>query len=470
MTAPLDATPLEATDNLLIWPGTPGYDQARTLWNAMIDRRPALIIQPGNVGDVAAAVRWAVSVGSPVAVKGGGHSAPGYSMCDDGIVIDLRRINHAEVDPGTKVARLGGGALLGDLDKATAAHGLAVTAGAVSHTGAGGLILGGGFGHLMRKYGLSIDNLVGMTVVLADGRIVETDERNEPDLFWALRGGSGNFGIVTEFRFGCHDFNPEVYVCAPIIELENCKAALAIWRQEMLDAPDELTWNNFFRGAPALPGFEWIPERLREKAVLMMPMIWAGNPAEGEKEIAKRIELLGDLVSAQTGGVMPYVQLQSLFDEVFAHGRRHYAKAGFLNECPDEVLDTMIEAMHRLPHHACQIELMRLGGAVERVPEDATAFPHRKAPYPFNLIGLWDTAEQDAEGRQWVRDLYDALEPFSTGGTYVNYAGGEETGGARSAFGDGVGGQTWDRLVELKRKYDPENLFRYNANLAPTSA
>ena len=457
---------LAGTDNVLVHPGTAEYEAARTLWNAMIDRHPALIIQPGTTEAVAAAVRFAVSIGQPVAVKGGGHSAPGYSMCNDGIVIDLSRINEAHVDPETKIARLGGGALLGALDRATAEHELAVTAGAVSHTGAGGLILGGGFGHLMRRFGLSIDNLIGATVVLADGRIVDADDENEPDLFWALRGGSGNFGIVTEFRFRCHDFGREVFVSAPIVELHNAKAALEIWRRGMADAPDELTWNNFFRGAPALEGFEWVPEHLREKAVLMMPMIWAGDPAEGERQVTARLDLLGDLVTVTTGGVMPYVELQGLFDEVFAHGRRHYAKAGFLTELPDEAIDTIIEAMHNLPHHASQIELMRLGGAVARVPADATAFPHREADYPFNLIGLWDDVEQDPEVRQWVRDLYDRLEPFSSGGTYVNYAGGEETGGARSAYGDGVGGRTWDRLVELKQTYDPENLFRFNANLA----
>jgi FAD/FMN-containing dehydrogenase len=470
MTTTLDLTPLAATGSLLLEPGSAGYEEARTLWNGMIDRHPRLIIQPATTDDVAAAVKYAVEVGLPVAVKGGGHSAPGYSMCNDGIVIDLSLIDHADADPATKVARLGGGALLGALDKATAQHDLVVTAGAVSHTGAGGLTLGGGFGHLMRRFGLTIDSLVGATVVLADGRIVDTDEGHEPDLFWALRGGSGNFGIVTEFRFGCHDFGGDVFVAAPIVELHNARAALEIWRREMVTAPDELTWNNFFRGAPGLPGFEWIPARLREQPVLMMPMVWTGDPADGEREIGAKMELLGDLVSATTGGLMPYVVLQSLFDEVFAHGRRHYAKAGFLTELPDTLLDDVIEAMHKLPHHASQIELMRLGGAVARVPEDATAFPHRKADWPFNLIGLWDDAEQDAEVRQWVRDLYDKLEPHSSGGTYVNYAGGEETGGARSAYGDGAGGRTWDRLVALKQKYDPTNLFCFNANLAPADA
>ncbi|MBB3042386.1 FAD-binding oxidoreductase [Nocardioides soli] len=467
MTSTLDTSALDGTDNHLVRPGTQEYDEARTLWNGMIDRRPALIVQPASTEDVAAAVRWAAEAGQPVAVKGGGHSAPGYSMCDDGVVIDLSRIDHADVDPVTCTARLGGGALLGDLDRATAEHELVVPAGAVSHTGAGGLILGGGFGHLMRKHGLSIDSLVGATVVLADGRVVDADEQTEPDLFWALRGGSGNFGIVTEFRLRCHPFGREVYVCAPIVELQHARAALEIWRREMVDAPDELTWNNFFRGAPAIEGFEWVPEHLREQPVLMMPMIWAGDPADGRREIEARLALLDGLVSASTGGVMPFVELQSLFDEVFAHGRRHYAKAGFLTGLPDEVLDVLIEAMHRLPHHASQIELMRLGGAVARVPAEATAFPHRTADWPFNLIGLWDDPAQDPEVRQWVRDLYAALEPHATGGAYVNYAGGEEAGGSRSAYGDGVGGRTWDRLVALKRRYDPTNLFRFNANLAP---
>lgn len=457
----LDEAALSDSTNVVLRPETPEYEEARQLWNGMIDRRPTLIIQPATTQDVAAAVGFARTNDLPVAIKGGGHSAPGYSMCDDGVVIDLTLMQEVTVDPERKVATVQGGALLGALDRAVAPHHLVVPAGAISHTGAGGLTLGGGFGHLMRKFGLTIDSLVGAEVVLADGQVVDVDAHSEPDLFWALRGGSGNFGIVTEFRFRCHDFQPEIYISAHVFELENAGPALRLWRDVMqgTDAPDELGWNAFFRAAPAEPGFEWIPSHLTHKPIVLMPLMWAGDPAEGQAYIDPIAAQLSNAAATITG-TLPFVDVQQQWDEVFAHGRRHYAKAGFLGVLPDELLDIVLEATANLPHPSTQIEILRLGGAVAQVGPDETAFPHRDADWPVNIIGLWDEAKQDPEVIDWVRTLYTALEPHMTGGTYVNYAGGEETGGAKAAYG-----QTWSRLVELKEKYDPENLFRFNANL-----
>lgn len=445
----------------VLHPGTSGYDEARTLWNGMIDRRPRLILRPRDVGGVAAAVRHAREHDLPIAVKGGGHSAPGHSICgDDGIVIDLGELRAVVVDPVAKRATVQGGALLGDLDRATAPHALVVPAGAISHTGAGGLILGGGFGNLMRRFGLTIDSLDSVEMVLADGTVVEASATERPDLFWAVRGGSGNFGIVTEFRFRCHDFGPDLFVAAAVVELADAEAALHLWRSVMdQDAPDELSWIALFRGAPEGSGFDWVPERLRGTPVLLMPLFWAGDPDEGERVVTGLVDRLP--TAAVVSGVVPWVEAQQQMDEVFAHGRRNYAKAGFLDELPDELLSTLVRCSAAQPHPACQLEVLRLGGAVARVAEQDTAFPHRQARWPVNIIGLWDDAADDDEVIGWVRRAYDTLRPHLSGGSYVNYAGGDEDGGDPGNYG-----ATWERLVELKETYDPDNVFRFNANLS----
>ncbi len=443
-----------------------GYDDARKLWNGMIDRFPRLILQPCDAVGVAASVRYARASHLPIAVKGGGHSAPGYSICgDEGVVIDLGRLSAVSVDPETKQATVGGGALLQSLDEATAPHGLVVPAGAISHTGAGGLILGGGFGNIMRRFGLSIDSLLSVEMVLADGSIVEASSTERADLFWAVRGGSGNFGIVTEFRLRCHDFGPDVFVAAAVVELAHAEDALRVWRTVMDDdeVSDDLSWIALFRGAPEGPGFEWVPEHLRGVPILLMPLFWAGEPHEGERVITELLDRL-PTVSA-VAGVVPWVEAQQQMDEVFAPGRRHYAKAGFLNELSDELLPQLVECAASMPHPSCQFELLRLGGAVARVGDQETAFPHRQARWPMNIIGLWDDPAADDVGITWVRAVYDVFQPYLSGGSYVNYAGGDEDGGTSAVYG-----ATWERLVDLKQAYDPDNVFRFNANLSRAHA
>jgi FAD/FMN-containing dehydrogenase len=438
--------------------GTLEFDQARTLWNAMIGRKPAVILRPRSTGDVVTAVRYARAQALPVAVKCGGHSAPGYSMCDDGVVIDLSLMQRVRVDPEARAAWAQGGALLRVLDAATQEYGLAVPAGAISHTGMGGLILGGGFGHIMRKYGLSIDNIIEAEVVLADGRVVRADEKHHPDLFWALRGGSGNFGVVTEFVLRCHPVGP-LYVAAHIFELAGSREPLRAFREHMDQAaPDELAWMSFFRGAPDFP---WVPRSLLGEPILMMPLIWAGDPAEGRDYIESLPGWSGGAV-VSVSSVESYAALQSQWDEVFCHGRRHYAKAGFLTALPDALLGNVVAHMAAVPSPHTQIEILRLGGAVARFPADATAFPHRSAKWPVNIIGLWEDAAHDPENIGWVREAYDLLTPHLDGGVYVNYAGGEEAGGVRAAYGS-----AWDRLSEIKASYDPDNMFRSNVNVRP---
>lgn len=456
----LDETHLEGSDITILRPGTSEFDAARIIWNAMFDRHPLLILQPTSTAGVARAVKFARTNDLPIAVKGGGHSAPGYSICDsDGIVIDLVNLQRVEVDPVKKEARGQGGALLGRLDEATAPHGLVVPAGVVSHTGMGGLVLGGGFGHIMRKFGLSIDSLLSAEVVLADGSIVRVDSDNHPDLFWALRGGSGNFGIVTEFHFQCHDFGPNVSVAIAVIELEHARPALELWNAEMENGPDELSWVSLLRNVPDRAEFAFVPKELVGKPVLVMPLLWAGDPEEGQQRLA---ELTGKLenVSAIYSDVLPYVLVQQQYDEIFGYGFRTYCKAGFINDIDDGAIDALLESTARIPNSLSQIEVLRLGGAVQRVAEDETAFSHRNAKYPMNIIAMWEDASHDDESIGWVREAYSSIEPFLNGGIYVNYAGGDETGGDAAAYG-----ATWDRLVALKEKWDPDNIFRFNANL-----
>ncbi len=456
----LDESLLEGSDITVLRPGSTEFDAARVIWNAMFDRHPLLILQPKSTEGVARAVKFARANDLPIAVKCGGHSAPGHSMCgSEGVVIDLVDLQKVAVDPVKKEARGQGGALLGRLDEATAPHGLVVPAGVVSHTGMGGLVLGGGFGHIMRKFGLSIDSLLSAEVVLADGSVVRADTDHHADLFWALRGGSGNFGIVTEFHFKCHDFGPSVAVAIAVIELEHAQPALELWSAEMEDGPDELSWISFLRNVPDRPEFAWVPRELVDKPVLIMPMLWAGDPEEGEQRLAQLTDKLENLAVLYRD-VLPYVLVQQQYDDIFGYGYRTYCKAGFINDLNDAAIGALLDSSACVPNSLSQIEILRLGGAVERVAEDETAFSHRKAKYPINIIAMWDDASRDDETIGWVRQAYSSVEPFLNGGIYVNYAGGDETGGDAAAYG-----ATWDRLVALKEKWDPDNVFRFNANL-----
>jgi FAD/FMN-containing dehydrogenase/SAM-dependent methyltransferase len=445
----------------VIRPDDARYDAARAIWNAMHDRRPALIAQPRSDADVAAAVRYARAEGLLVAVRCGGHSMPGHSVCDDGLVIDLRALNQIHVDPRTKKAAVGGGALLGEVDQATQAHGLVMPAGVVSHTGLAGLTLGGGVGRLMRRFGLTIDSLEAVRVVTADGQILHASSAEHPDLFWALRGGGGNFGIVTEFEFALHELS-ELTVLAMFHPLEQARQVIERGRREMADpaARDELLWTSFLRRASDVP---WMAPELVGRPGIMSLVEWSGHPEEGRIILDK---IRGELQPAESDlSAVPFLFMQTITDDLFGHGLRTYIKAGFADDLPDGLIDVLLERAALLQSPISQVELLALGGAIARVGQDATAFPFRHARWLINIPATWRDAADDARELAWVRATYAAVKPFLTGGTYVNFMGDDEEEGAAGAYG-----RTLERLQQVKAVYDPGNVFRLNQNIQPVTA
>jgi FAD/FMN-containing dehydrogenase/SAM-dependent methyltransferase len=454
----MSASEIPGFKGALIRPDDLGYDAARAIWNAMHDRRPALIAQPRAAPDVAAAVRYARAEGLLVAVRGGGHSIPGHSVCDDGLVIDLRALSHVTVDPYRKQATVGGGALLGDVDRATQAHGLVLPAGVVSHTGVGGLTLGGGVGRLMRRYGLTIDSLQAAEVVTADGQILRASADAHPDLFWALRGGGGNFGIVTEFEFALHELS-ELTILATFHPLEQARQVIERGRREMADpaARDELLWTSFLRRAGDVP---WMPPARTGQHGIMSLVEWSGTPEEGQAILEK---IRDDLEPAASDlSVVPFLFMQTITDDLFAHGLRTYIKAGFADDLPGGLIDVLLERAASIRSPITQVELLALGGAIGRVDQNATAFPFRQARWLINIPATWRDAADDEGEIAWARATYTAVQPFLTGGTYVNFMGDdEEAAGAYSG--------TIDRLQQVKAVYDPHNIFRLNQNIRPAS-
>jgi FAD/FMN-containing dehydrogenase len=448
-------------DGRVVTPRDGDYDDRRAVWNAMHDRRPALIACCTSPADVAAGIRHGREHGLPIAVRGGGHSMPGHSVCDDGIVLDLRGIAHVDVDPVARRARVGGGALLGEVDRGTQAHGLVVPAGVVSHTGVGGLTLGGGVGRLMRRFGLTVDSLLAAEVVTADGEIVTCSAEERPDLFWGLRGGGGNFGVVTEFTFALHELS-ELLILATFHPLTEARAVLERGRDAMAAAgvPDELLWTSFLRKAPPLP---WIAPGLVGVPGVMSLIEWSGDPAAGRPVL----EALGTQLAPAAASLdtVPFLEIQTLTDEIFAAGKRTYIKAGFATELSDGALDALLGAAAEVASPLSQIEVLAMGGAIARVDADATAFPHRDARWLLNIPAMWeDVAETEAE-IAWARRTFAALEPHLTGGAYVNFMAGDEDGA-----GTGAHARTLARLQDVKAAYDPDNVFRLNQNVAPTPA
>ena len=445
----------------VIGPDEAGYDAARAIWNAMHDRRPALIARPQSVPDVVAAVRYARAEGLLIAVRGGGHSMPGHSVCDDGIVIDLRALSRVHVDPQARRATVGGGTLLGEVDRATQEHGLVLPAGVVSHTGAGGLTLGGGVGRLMRRFGLTIDSLLSAEVVSADGEILHASADQHADLFWALRGGGGNFGIVTEFEFALHELS-ELLILATFHPLAEARRVIELGRREMGDpmARDELLWTSFLRRASDVP---WMPPALVGAHGIMSLVEWSGDAADGQAVLARIREELRPAASDLS--VVPFLFMQTITDDLFAHGLRTYIKAGFAGDLPDGLIDVLLERAASVRSPISQVELLALGGAIARVDSDATAFPFRQARWLINIPATWRDAADDEGEIAWARATYAAIKPYLSEGNYVNFMGDDEDDTAAGAYG-----RTIERLRQVKSVYDPDNVFRLNQNIEPAPA
>jgi FAD/FMN-containing dehydrogenase len=435
------------------------YDIARAVWNGAINRRPRLIARCLGTADVIAAVRFARDHNLEIAIRGGGHNVAGTAVCDDGMVIDLSAMRAVRVDPAGRRAWVQGGALWGDVDHETQLHGLATTGGIVSHTGVAGLTLGGGIGWLMRKHGLTVDNLLAADMVTADGERLRASENQHQDLFWALRGGGGNFGVVTSFEYRLHSIGPNV-LAGPIL-WDACDAGevLRVYRDAIRDAPDELGTVVRFGAAPPLPD---IPENLHWRPVVMVGTCYTGPIEEGEEWLrplrALRPPLL-DLV-----GPTSYVDFQSALDSTVVHGWNYYWKSTFLPELRDELIDVLVKHAFSCSSPRSYVAMFHLKGAVSRVAEDATAFGNRQASHAITLDAVWRRGE-DFGGRDtaWARGFLTALGRFREG-VYVNFLGGdEEPGRVLEAYG----GSVYDRLADVKAMYDPDNVFHHNQNIRP---
>jgi len=442
----------------IVLPGDEGYDAARAVWNEMIDRRPALVVRPAGVPDVVSAVRFAREQDLVVAVRSGGHSIPGLSTCDDGIVIDLSRMRGASVDPERRVARVNGGALLGELDAAAQASGLVCPVGVVSHTGVAGLTLGGGMGRLHRRWGLTIDNLLAVELVTADGRTVRASADEHPDLFWAVRGAGANFGIATAFEFGLHPFDGRVthgYVVHPA---ERALELASLYRELLESGPDELFLG--FDVGMAVPESDFPPE-IAGRPIAVVGAMHSGPPEQAERDLAP-LRSFGPPVLDE---IRPkaYLDVQGANDEAMDWGHRFYMKSGFTTAMPDDLVASWVELIEAAPRAECSIGAWPWDRAISRVADDDMAFTGRSARFWLAVESQWDDPGLDDDVREWTRRAFDTITPYRTAGRYVNDV--IETGddAVASVYGDGK----VERLVGLKRAWDPDNVFRLNANMRP---
>ncbi len=444
----------------LIRPGDRDYDEARALWNGMTPRHPAAIVRCASTDDVSAVVRFAAERDLLLAVRGGGHNVAGTAGVDGGMVIDLSAINHVEVDPASRRARAGGGATFADLDAATQVHGLAAPGGVVSKTGIGGLTLSGGLGWLRRKHGLTCDNLVAATLVAADGTVHEVDEERDPELLWGLRGGGGNFGVVTELTYQLHPVGPEVFMGLAIHHADRAEEALRSYRDWVTDLPDEVS---SIASCGSVPEADDFPEEYWGEPCVILVACAATDIAHGEA-LVQPLRDLDDPIADMSGPV-PFTELQQLFDADYPDGIRYYWRSLHLPDLSDEVISRVLAWLHRCPSPRTTLDLWHLGGAMSRIAADATAYGDRSAPFLLGIEANWtDPADDDANLR-WTRDCVEALEPLSTGREYLNFPGFLEDGQRtlRAAHGEA----NYARLRALKRRLDPHNLFRLHQNIAP---
>ena len=448
----------DAVRGQVILPGHEDYDQARRVWNGAIDRHPAMVVRCAGVADVLASVRYAREHDLLMAVRGGGHNVAGSGTCDDGMVIDLSAMKGVRVDPVARTAWAQPGLVWRELDAETQAFGLAVTGGIVSGTGIAGFTLGGGIGWLHRPYGFTVDNLTGADMVTAAGELVRVTEQDNPELLWGLRGGGGNFGIVTTFEYQQHPVGPELMAGLVFYHGKDLPQVVAGFRDLMLAAPDELTLFLVMRRAPAAP---FLPTEVHGQPVVAVVGCYVGSLEDGARALAPLSGFATPIVNLMQP--RQYTQFQSMLDGSWAPGFGNYWKAEYLTGIPDEALPILSEHLDEITSPLSDFKFASLGGAAGRVPADATAFSHRSSPFVLNINARWALPGDDGPHVAWTRKLWEAMQPYSAGGSYVNFMGEEGADRVRAAYGD----TTYKRLVALKNSYDPDNAFRLNQNIAP---
>ena len=444
----------------IVLAGDPAYESVRTIWNAMIERRPKIIARCSGVADVIAAVKFARNQTLDISVRAGGHNVAGFALCEGGLMIDLSMMRAVHVDPSLGRVTVEGGATWGDVDRETTLHDRAIPGGVISATGVGGLTLSGGIGWLRGKHGLSIDNLLAANVVLADGRYVRASESENADLLWALKGGGGNFGIVTVFEFRIHPIETELYFCGPSYPESRASEIIPQWREFMKSAPEGLTGLCEFS---TLPHDEAFPAEARGQRVVSLAHVYDGPADKGER-ITRPLRGYGEPL-VDFSGAMPYRTIQSLYDSLFPKGRdRCYWKSLYLNRLDETVLADILTWLERRPSEMTYASIWHFGGAVSRVAPDATAFGARTMPYMLSIDGIWSRAEEDEANLRWVKDFWSAMQAYSDGRLYLNFPGhGEDHTLASRAYGE----RNYARLQGIKRQYDPTNFFHNNQNITP---
>jgi FAD/FMN-containing dehydrogenase len=453
----IDGFRSQLTGNLLR-AADPGYDEARAIWNAMIDRRPALIVKCLGTADVVSSVKFAREHNLLTSVRGGGHNIAGMSLANGAMLIDLSPMKWVRVNPETQTAFVAPGATLRHVDHETQLYGLATPTGINSTTGIAGLTLGGGFGWLSRSCGLTVDNLISAEVVTADGKVIQVNEKENADLFWAIRGGSGNFGIVTSFEFKLHSVGPQVLAGLIVHPFRDAKKVFEYYRNFVSSAPDKATSWVVLRKAPPLP---FLPQEIHGKEVFVIAVMYAGDMQEGEK-VFEPLRRFGNPI-ADVIGPVPFAAWQQALDPLLTPGARNYWKSHNFTELSDELLDILIEYAGNLPSAMSEIIVAQLGGAINRVASDATSYPHRNINFVMNVHARWEDSTMDTSCIDSARKFFDKTAPYSTGGVYVNFISeGEER--VDAAFG-----VNFEQLAKVKRKYDPDNFFRVNQNIKPVS-
>ena len=444
----------------VVLPTDPAYDEVRKIWNGMIDRRPAAIVRCASSSDVQRSIEFAGTNRMELTIRGAGHNIAGNAICDNGLMIDLSTLKEVKVDAQKRRALVDPGATLADFDRAAQAHNLATPVGINSTTGIAGLTLGGGFGWLTRLHGFTIDQLISADIVTADGQKRKASEGENADLFWAIRGGGGNFGVVTQFEFNLLPVGPEILAGLLVFPFAQAKQVLTGYRDVMTSAPEELNTWIVMRKAPPLP---FLPASVHGKEVVVFAVFYPGDATAGQKQI-DRLRALGDLHGEHVGS-MPYLNWQQAFDPLLTAGARNYWKSHNFTELSDGAFSTMIEYAGKLPSPHCEIFLACVSGASNRVAPDATAYRYRDAKYILNVHSRWESPSDDQKCIGWARDFFKASAPFASGGAYVNFMT-EEEGDRVSA----VYGPNYQRLTEIKKKYDPGNLFHFNQNIRARSA